>query len=85
MFFLSCFSEAAMQKKRLGRSSNDDRSDRLRERLWVLNEEVEESARLLRKAREEVKRVSEKLAALKSRHWALLSQVEADEIMDDKM
>jgi hypothetical protein len=42
---------------------------------------------MLRKARAEAKKVSAKLAALENRHWALLSQVEADEIMfkDDKI
>jgi hypothetical protein len=81
------FSEASMQRKRLMQNLSEERLDRLRRRLWSLNEEVEESARMLRKARAEAKKVSAKLAALENRHWALLSQVEADEIMfkDDKI
>ena len=81
------FSEASMQRKRLMQNLSEERLDRLRRRLWSLNEEVEESARMLRKARAEAKKVLAKLAALENRHWALLSQVEADEIMfkDDKI
>lgn len=74
-----CFSEASMQRKRLTQKAGEEK---LRRRLWVLNEEVEESARMLRKAKDDVKRVSSKLTALENRHWALLNQVEADKIMN---
>lgn len=70
-----------MQKKRLNQNIDDERKDRLRRRLSMLTEEVEESARMLRRARDEVKKVLEELAALEKRYWALLSQVEADEMM----
>jgi len=68
-----------MQRKRLTQNAGEEK---LRRRLWVLNEEVEESARMLRKAKDDVKRVSSKLTALENRHWALLNQVEADKIMN---
>lgn len=51
----------------------------VRRKIRILNEEVEDAGRYLRRTRGELKIAQEKLNNVQDRHWALLRQSEADE------
>lgn len=73
-----------MQKKRLltcGR--NDERSSIIREKIMIINVEVEDAGRLLRRARKEAQFVADKVSELEDRHWALLNQYQADQELEN--
>ena len=50
----------------------------------VINFEIEESARKLRRAKSEALAAIDKLEALELRHWALLRQYEADQALTEQ-
>jgi len=77
---ISLKTEMVTQKQRLSSSTrNDGRNSIIREKIMVINLEVEEAARQLRRMRKEVQLSAEKLDKLENRHWALISQFQADE------
>jgi len=80
---ISLKKEALTQRKRLSLLSDDDDDldsySIIREKLMMINAEVEEVGRFLRRLRKETEIASERLNKLESRHEALLSQVQADE------
>lgn len=73
--------EASIQKKLL-LSQNDRRKLSLnRDRLRMINFDIEDSARQLRMAKGETLAAIDKLEDIELRHWALLRQFEADNEM----
>lgn len=70
--------EASFQKKLM--LSQDDRRKKslIRERLRMINFDIEDSARQLRRAKAEALAAIDKLESIEMRHWALLRQYEAD-------
>ena len=54
----------------------------MRDRLRMINFEIEDAARKLRQAKGEALVAIDKLEALEFRHWALLRQYEADKELE---
>ncbi|GFH52872.1 hypothetical protein CTEN210_09348 [Chaetoceros tenuissimus] len=76
--------EASFQKKLM--LSQDDRRKKslIRERLRMINFDIEDSARQLRLAKAEALAAIDKLESIEMRHWALLRQYEADKELSSK-
>ena len=73
--------DSSALKKRLLSRDNPSRSSSIRDRLRMINFDIEDSARRLRRAKGEALAAIDKLEALELRHWALLRQYEADEVL----
>ena len=72
-----------MQKKRLLSYGRDNlKSSIIREKIIIVNVEVEDAGRILRRAKKEAQLVAEKVDELEDRHWALLSQYRADQELE---
>lgn len=56
----------------------------MRDRLRMINFEIEDSARRLRQSKSEALVAIDKLEALEFEHWALLRQHEADKELEKK-
>ncbi len=57
----------------------------MRDRLRMINFEIEDAARKLRQAKGEALVAIDNLEALEFRHWALLRQYEADKELEKEM
>jgi hypothetical protein len=73
--------DASSLKKRLLSRDNPSRSSSIRDRLRMINFDIEDSARRLRRAKGEALAAIDRLEALELRHWALLRQYEADQTL----
>lgn len=76
--------EASIQKKLLLSLEDRHKSSMARDRLRRINFEIEDLARLLRRAKAEALAAIDKLESIELRHWALLRQYEADQELDGK-
>ena len=80
--FLLCDRDAILQRKRLAKRRDyvsAAEGAKLRAELRQLDSEVREAAQEVRRAQEDLEDAQEALEELEVRHWALLSQYEADE------
>ena len=75
--------DASALKKRLLSRENKSRSSSIRDRLRIINFEIEDAARKLRFAKGEALAAIDKLEALELKHWSLLQQYEADQRLSD--
>ena len=73
--------ETNIQKKLLLSQDDRQKSSRARDRLRMINFDIEDSARQLRRAKGETLAAIDKLEDIELRHWALLRQFEADSEM----
>ena len=76
--------EASIQKKLLLSEDDKRRSSRVRDRLRVINFDIEDAARNLRRAKAEALAAVDRLESIELRHWALLRQTEADQELEEK-
>jgi len=74
--------EAGVQKKRLLMEDDRSQSSMIRDRLRMINFDIEDSARKLRRAKGEALAAIDKLESIELRHWALLRQHEADQELE---
>jgi len=71
--------DANLQRKRMEARREEIGTTRLREKLRTINAGVNNAARALRRARAEVQFALNKVQELEDRHWALLSDFDAEE------
>lgn len=67
----------------LSRSSRN-RSSSIRDRLRTITFDIEDSSRKLRRAKQGALAAIDRLEELELRHWALLRQYEADQILEEE-
>ena len=75
--------EASIQKRNLLLVDDRRKSTSIRDELRKTNFEIEDSARMLRKAKNEAIAAIDRLESTELYHWALLRQYEADQEMEN--
>ena len=73
---------ASTQKKKILEEDDRRKSSMIRDRLRMINFDIEDSARTLRRAKGEALAAIDKLELIELRHWALLRQYEADQELE---
>lgn len=76
--------EASIQKKLLLSMEDRRKLPIIRDRLRMINFDIEDAARQLRRAKAEALAAIDKLESIEFRHWALLRQYEADQELEEK-
>jgi hypothetical protein len=71
------FSDAELQRRRVGESRKGARLEQ--ERLRQIDLDIDDASRVLRRARTQVQIASDQLEELKDRHWAMLSFYDSDQ------
>eukprot|EP00557_Chaetoceros_sp_GSL56_P008319 CAMPEP_0176505406 /NCGR_PEP_ID=MMETSP0200_2-20121128/16476_1 /TAXON_ID=947934 /ORGANISM="Chaetoceros sp., Strain GSL56" /LENGTH=674 /DNA_ID=CAMNT_0017904955 /DNA_START=423 /DNA_END=2447 /DNA_ORIENTATION=- len=76
--------EASIQKKVMLSMEDRRQLSLARDRLRMINFDIEDAARQLRRAKAEALAAIDKLESIEFRHWALLRQYEADQELEEQ-